>query len=218
MTLTPLPDAVVFDFDGPIIDSREPVRMALRAALREHGYPPRLDAELDAAIGPPTLEGLALLTGGPSDDLTPLAYTYHEHYGAVYLAHTQLVDGMAAVLSALSVPLALATAKEIEFTEPLLDALDVRACFAVVCAPALAGPPESKSVTVGRAILELDAARPVVVGDRRFDIEAARDLGVPGVGVTWGVGDRAELEEAGAEVIVSTPPELLALLQESGAD
>ena len=42
--------------------------------------------------------------------------------------------------------------------------------------------------------------------------------GVPGVGVTWGVGDRAELEEAGAEAIVSTPPELLALLQESGAD
>jgi phosphoglycolate phosphatase-like HAD superfamily hydrolase len=44
MTLTPPPDAVVFDFDGPIIDSREPVRMALRAALREHGYPPLLDA------------------------------------------------------------------------------------------------------------------------------------------------------------------------------
>ncbi len=212
MTLTPSPDAVVFDFDGPIIDSREPVRMALRAALREHGYPQRLDAELDAAIGPPTLQGLALLTEGGLDDLTALADSYHEHYGAVYLAHTRLVDGMPAVLDALSVPLALATAKEIEFTEPLLEALDIRARFAVVCAPALAGPPESKSVTVGRAVRELGAVNPVVVGDRRFDIEAAHDNGAPGIGVTWGVGDRAELDAAGADFIVSAPLELLALI------
>jgi beta-phosphoglucomutase-like phosphatase (HAD superfamily) len=36
MTLTPPPDAVVFDFDGPIIDSRAPVRIAsARAAPDE---------------------------------------------------------------------------------------------------------------------------------------------------------------------------------------
>ena len=126
MSLTPPPDAVVFDFDGPIIDSREPVRIALRAALREHGYRPRSDVDLDSAIGPPTLEGLAQLTGEPEHDLTALADTYHDHYAAVYLAHTRLVDGIVDVLHALSMPLALATAKQIEFTEPLLDALGIR--------------------------------------------------------------------------------------------
>ena len=212
MSLTPPPDAVVFDFDGPIIDSRAPVRIALRAALREHGFRPGSDAELDSAIGPPTLQGLAQLTGEPEHDLSALADTYHEHYTAVYLEHTRLVDGMADVLHALSLPLALATAKQIEFTEPLLDALGIRACFAAVCAPALGGPPESKSATVARAVGQLAAVNPVVVGDRRFDIEAAHDHGALGIGVMWGVGDRAELEAAGADFIVGAPRELLALI------
>ena len=38
---------------------------------------------------------------------------------------------------------------------------------------------------------------------------AARALGLHAVGVTWGIGSAAELRDAGADVIVDEPRELL---------
>jgi phosphoglycolate phosphatase len=215
MSLRPQPDAVVFDFDGPIIDSRQPIRMALGGALREHGYAARSEAELDAVIGPPTRQALAELTGEPEDSLAALEQSYHERYGAVYLAHTALVDGIFDVLSRLRLPLALATSKQREFVEPLLEEFGLSSRFRVVCAPTLSGPPEPKTKLVARALKELGAHRAAVIGDRHFDIEAARLNGAQAVGVTWGIGSRSELEQAGADIIVQTPAELLWLLGSS---
>jgi beta-phosphoglucomutase-like phosphatase (HAD superfamily) len=55
MTEIPSPDAAIFDFDGVIIDSREPVRTAINDALAAHGLPRRLPADLDRFLGPPPL-------------------------------------------------------------------------------------------------------------------------------------------------------------------
>ncbi len=77
----------------------------------------------------------------------------------------------------------------------------------MISAPELSEP---KAETVARAQLALGARRAVVIGDRRYDIEAARACGLRSIGVTWGIGDRAEL--ADADAIVERPQELLALL------
>jgi phosphoglycolate phosphatase len=47
-----------------------------------------------------------------------------------------------------------------------------------------------------------------MVGDRSFDMIAARAHGLRAVGVGWGIGSRAELEAAGAERIVASPADL----------
>ena len=44
----------------------------------------------------------------------------------------------------------------------------------------------------------------VMIGDRSYDIEAGKKNGVRTIGVLWGYGSRQELEEAGADSIVST--------------
>jgi phosphoglycolate phosphatase len=54
-----------------------------------------------------------------------------------------------------------------------------------------------------------------MIGDRSYDVEAAHANAIPAIGVTWGIGDRAELEAAGAEAIVDRPDELLGLLSRS---
>jgi phosphoglycolate phosphatase len=51
-----------------------------------------------------------------------------------------------------------------------------------------------------------------MVGDRRHDVEGAHANGIPCVGVTWGIGPRAELETAGAELLVERPHELPAAI------
>jgi phosphoglycolate phosphatase len=207
MPLTPPAEAAIFDFDGVIIDSLPAVETAINGALRAHGFPQRPAAELERFIGPPTLTAFAELTGAAEDSDTVAAAvaTYHELYERVYLRRTLLVDGIAAVLSGLTAPKALATSKERRFVAPLLDRFGLR--FDVVSAPELSEP---KSQTVGRALSELGVRDAVVVGDRFYDVDAARASGLRAIGVTWGVGDRQELR--GADLIVESPEELASLL------
>lgn len=54
----------------------------------------------------------------------------------------------------------------------------------------------------------------VMIGDRHLDLEAAAANGLRGIGVTWGYGSRAELEESDPWAIVDSPEALLALLAE----
>jgi phosphoglycolate phosphatase len=215
MALSPPPDAAVFDFDGVIIDSRTAVRSAVNETLLERGFPSRPPEVLDRFIGPPVLAAFAELTGEPENSaiVAACAEAYHERYASVYLEQTTLVDGIGAVLAELTLPLALATAKQIEFVRPLLDALGIGAHFGVLCAPTMSELHQRKAVLVERAMSALGAHSGVVVGDTRFDIEAAHANRARAVGVTWGIGDRDELRAAGAEAIVERPAELPSLLQ-----
>jgi phosphoglycolate phosphatase len=47
-----------------------------------------------------------------------------------------------------------------------------------------------------------------MVGDRSFDMLAARELNLRAIGVTWGFGTREELTEAGADELVDDADEL----------
>jgi phosphoglycolate phosphatase len=51
-----------------------------------------------------------------------------------------------------------------------------------------------------------------MIGDRHHDIEAGVQVGTRSAGVLWGFGDHAELSGAGADVVLSSPSELLSLL------
>jgi phosphoglycolate phosphatase len=207
MPLTPRPDAAIFDFDGVIIDSLPAVETAINGALLAHGFAPRSTAEIARFIGPTTLSAFAELTGAAEDSpiVAACVASYHDLYARVYLDQTRLVDGIAEVLRSLTLPRALATSKEREFVAPLLEHFGLE--FAVVSAPALAEP---KAETVARAREALGARDTVVIGDRHYDIEAARACGLRVIGVTWGFGDRDELR--GADVVVERPAELCALL------
>ena len=51
-----------------------------------------------------------------------------------------------------------------------------------------------------------------MVGDRKHDVQGARENGIPCIGVLFGYGSRRELEEAGADGIAATVPELTEIL------
>jgi phosphoglycolate phosphatase-like HAD superfamily hydrolase len=53
--------------------------------------------------------------------------------------------------------------------------------------------------------------RGVAVGDTPYDVEAAARLGLACVGLLTGGYSRAELEEAGAALVVDTPADLVGL-------
>ena len=58
----------------------------------------------------------------------------------------------------------------------------------------------------------IDPARAVMIGDREHDIVGAKANGIHTIGVTYGYGSREELTNAGADALVDSPEEILALV------
>jgi phosphoglycolate phosphatase len=214
-------DAVLFDLDGVIVDSRAPIARCINFALERAGLGPESEHRLHARIGDP-LHGVfvEILTerGGDPTIAPQCVASYRALYREVSLVETSLVPGMGELLAALGArrPIALATSKPLEFAVPILERLGVAGHFAAhVGAPLVAGDPETKTGTARRALAALglaEGARAALVGDRHHDVSAARALRIAPVGVTWGIGGERELRDAGAEWIVASPTELARLL------
>ncbi len=134
---------------------------------------------------------------------------YRERYTDA-LWETRAFPGAAEAARAIAEqrPVAIATSKPLRHAEPVLEAIGLRDLFGVIAAPVPDGPAD-KLAMVTQAIASVgDAA--VMVGDRRYDIEAGRALGLHTIGVLWGYGSDAELRTAGAHTLLETPAELTA--------
>lgn len=207
-------DAVLFDLDGVLVDSRTAFANSINAALAEHGLDERAPEELLQYLGPPLHRTMALFA---EDDAQAdaLVMSYRARYRRTMAAESAVFDGIPEALDALGarMPLVVATSKPAALAEPLLEQLGVRDRFGAVHGPQLQARDESKSLTIARALEGLPHARsPVMVGDRKFDVLGARAHDLPCVGVLWGFGDERELREAGAAALVGAPSELVGLL------
>ena len=207
-------DAVLFDLDGVLVDSRIAFTRSMNAALVEHGLPERSAEALHPFLGPPlhrTFATLAAQSGAGEEVVDGLVLTYRARYRASAVAESAVFPGMADALAELAavMPLVVATSKSKALAEPLLEELELRSYFQAVYGPSLQARDESKSLTIARALEGLPhARRPAMVGDRKFDVLGARAHDLPCVGVLWGIGSERELREAGAAVLVEEPADL----------
>jgi len=207
-------NAVLFDLDGVLVDSRAAISGAMNHALAANGFPQRPEAELYRFIGPPLALGFAELTGQPADSAVVVACItgYRERYAVTSVTDTKVFPGIAEALDELAQHhrLAVATSKALALAEPLLAGLDLRERFAAVAGPDLSAHAEDKATTIGAALAALDVERGVMIGDRSFDVVGARANGLAAVGVTWGIGSAEEL--ADADAIVDAPADLPAIV------
>jgi len=206
-----MPEAVLFDLDGVLLDSRTAIVRCIEHGLRENGARVPPAAELERWIGPPLIDAFAELAG--PDRAAACLASYRERYVHSSLHETTLVAGAREALAAVAaqVPVAVATSKPRAFAEPLCERLGLAPHLRAIAGPELDAPEEIKAVTVERALTALGlgpGADAPLVGDRRHDAEAAAANRIRCVGVLWGIGDEAELRAAGASPIVARPADL----------
>lgn len=191
----------------------------INSALLAHDLPARPENELHQYLGPPLHQTFAKLIEDQSL-VQACVDLYRARFRSLAASETTVFPGIRETLDRLSgqLPLLIATSKPRALAEPLLDALGLSSFFLAVIGPDLDTEHEDKAVTVGRAINELSpTGRPVMVGDRKYDIRAAREHRIPAIGVLWGVGSEDELRTAGAEALARTPSELASLLSRRSA-
>ena len=210
--------AVIFDLDGVLVDSRSAISGCINDALAARGLPVRPRADLYRYIGPPLAVAFADLLGEDveSEAVTACVATYRARYAQASLQQTAAVPGIAAVLAELGANyrLAVATSKPLAFAWPLLDLLELGDRFDVVAGPDLGARSADKAETVAAALRDLETRTAVMVGDRSFDVLGAHANGIPAIGVTWGIGDHAELTSAGAELVIDVPAALPAVVRD----
>lgn len=210
---------VCFDLDGCVVDSRSAITTCINEALADHDLPQLPNESLERYIGPPLTASLAEIVDellGDPDDVPSLLAAYRRHYKHTSLRLTTRVDGIREAIDALDVwaLTGVVTSKPFEAAVPIVDAVGMRKRFAFVEGPAMDELAEPKTVTLARALDRWGTSDAVVmIGDRHHDVEAGKANGAVTVGVTWGIGPREELEEAGADHIVDDPAELPELLR-----
>jgi phosphoglycolate phosphatase len=209
-------DAVLFDLDGVLVDSRRAFATSVNAALEAHGATPRPPQELHRYLGPPIHATFAELLGGDGPEVDACVETYRARYRRMAAEESAPFDGIPEVLEALerALPLVVATSKPKPVAERLLEELHLRHYFRGVAGPSLEARAEPKSETLVRALeyLPPGCQAPVMIGDRHHDVDAARAHGIPCIGVLWGIGGEAELLAAHADVLAGSPSDLPDLL------
>jgi phosphoglycolate phosphatase len=204
--------AILFDLDGVLVDSSWAITESINRALLDAGRPAAAQGVIRRLIGMPLHDIFEWLGCGSGAALDEYVAAYRAEYELVAQSQTNVVAGVPEVLEALSRRhrLAVATTKPLEVARPILAGLGLDRFFAAIFGPSLATRSESKLITVSRAIEALKPLESVaLVGDRSFDVVAARHANITAVGALWGYGTREELQDAGAHVVVSVPADLL---------
>jgi HAD superfamily hydrolase (TIGR01509 family) len=211
---------VLFDVDGTLVDTTYLHAVTWWEALREYGHDVPM-ARIHRAIGMGSDRILEHLLGEDRDNGTDgdLADAHTALYAA-YWERLRPLPGAADLLRAcagrgLAVVLASsASARELAALRRVLDADDVVAA-ATSSADAASSKPAPDILQAALDQSGVDPARAVFVGDAVWDVEAAKRVDIPCVGVTCGGYSAAELRDAGAAAIYADPAELLAALADS---
>ena len=211
--------AILFDLDGTLTDPFEGITGSIRYALDAMGHPAPPADELKWCIGPPLLDSFKVLLGQQDEKSANEALRlYRERYTGIGKLENRLIEGMPEVLKALSDEgffLSVATSKLWTYSNDILEHFGLRRFFSAVHGAELDGRNSHKPELIAHILATegLDAAGTVMIGDRMHDIAGARANGVAAIGVLWGYGDRAELEEAGAAAIASEPGQLVGIVR-----
>jgi phosphoglycolate phosphatase len=206
--------SVLLDLDGTLIDSHPGIRSSCLAALRALGHEPDDTLDIAPFIGPPLEDALHVLLQSFGDDRVGEAVTaYRRHYGESGYLGSEPYPGIGEALEGIrqaGLRIYLATSKRVTFASRILDHLDFSNFFDGVHGSTPDGNLDHKPELLAHVLAEhrLSPSKSLMIGDRRHDIAGAHAVGMSGLGVLWGFGDREELETAGADRLIETPADL----------
>ena len=143
--------------------------------------------------------------------------TYRARYTTTGLYECTAFPGIPEMLAALTAAghtLCVATSKRRDFAERVVDYLGFRQFLPRVYGALPGGGLDDKQDLLAE-ILRLEHYTPAtttMVGDRLHDIHAAKANTLRSIGVLWGYGGQAELQQAGADLLAATPAEVVSLI------
>ena len=204
---------VLFDLDGTLSDPKVGICTSVQYALDKMGISePDID-KLEPFIGPPLRDSFKEYYNMSDEEAEQAITYYRERFSTVGKFENELYPGIYELLRDLKKKervVAIASSKPTVFVEDILNHFEIREFFDVVVGSELDGTRDKKIDVLNETLSQMFGGNEpeydevVMVGDRKYDVEAASELGVHNIAVAYGYGSREELEEAGADKIVNT--------------
>lgn len=215
---------IFLDLDGTITESAGAILSSAAYALKTLGIEDDDPEKKRAFIGPPLTVGFGELYGLSGDTLTQAIRLYREYYVGGGYKDAPLYEGIEETLLGLKDEgriLMMVTSKPKYIAQLVADYHRMDRYLSAVI-----GPVEEKTKAGKEDLIETAAkevirllgddmltvsdiySEAVMVGDRKYDMEAAKKLGLTAIGALYGYGTREELLRAGADHIAEAPTDI----------
>jgi phosphoglycolate phosphatase len=202
--------ALIFDLDGTLTDSKPGILGCLGKTIAAHRI--EYSGPLDHFIGPPVEQWtVELLPNGSDEEHAAVARDYRACYDREGWKNNSVFAGVREMLSHLHAqgfPMYVCTSKQQHFAVRILDLFDLTGLFTAVYGDKAVYASHAKEDLLALLVSEcgLDKSATWMIGDRIFDIEAARANGIRSLAAGWGYGTAEEY--ALADAVAETPAEL----------
>lgn len=207
--------AVFFDLDGTLTDSGEGIINCAILALNHFGIPVESRESLRVFVGPPLHDSMRRF-GVPEDRVEEAVKVFRSRYLTVGKFENFPYPGIRELLERLKaagVRLFIATSKPETTANEVLEHFELNQYFEEICGSTMDGSRVSKEDVITYLFSKIGSMEQVVmVGDTTYDVLGAAAHGIPTIGVAWGYGKVADLQEAGAIAIANTTDELYDLI------
>lgn len=204
---------IIFDLDGTISKSAPGILNAFEFALEKMGK--SYDREnLYKYIGPPLRDSFVKELG--EDMADEGADFYRDYYFKKGLFETSIYDGVRDLIEDLykdGYNIYLATSKGEESSKKILDHFGILDYFSYISGSS--NNKNTKKKVIDHLLNEnnLKICESIMIGDRSYDIEAANELDIKTIAVTYGYG---KVDEFGkANFIANNPLEIKKIIYEN---
>lgn len=210
---------VLFDLDGTLTDPKEGITKSVQYALKSFGIEENDLDKLEPFIGPPLRDSFRDFYGIDGEDTEKAVAAFRERFEKQGIKENQIYPGMTEMLCNLKergVMLAIASSKPQEFVHIVLRNFGIEEYFSVIVGSEKDGTRDTKIEVLEEAFAQLKKKagrrfkkeKILMVGDRKFDVEAARQMEIASVAVTYGYAPEGELEACGPDYMADSVEEL----------
>ena len=209
---------LLFDLDGTLTNPKEGITKCVQYALRHFQIDEPVLDKLIPFIGPPLRQSFMDVYGFDEAQATLAVAKYRERFSTVGLFENFPYPGIAAMLQQLQQQgkiMAVASSKPTIFVRQILEKFELAPYFQVIEGSNIDGSRVEKKEVIAEVLRQLGnppAQQLLMVGDRKFDVIGAREMGLGCVGVRFGFAAPGELEDSGAVYIAETVADLQAYL------
>ena len=194
---------LLFDFDGTLFDTGPGVMNCVVYALEHLGIRETDPQKLRKFMGPPLYDMFRELYGLDDTQGHEAVRLYRERYQPTGIWECAPYPGIVELLKKL---------REAGYLPPsamkILEHYSMDVLFDYVCGSEFDGTRSKKSEVVSAVLdhfgLASNPESALMIGDRKYDVLGAKEVGVECLGVRYGYGEPGELEAAGAIAVVDS--------------
>lgn len=210
---------IFFDFDGTLFDTSEGVFNSFDRVIDFYGL--NIDRSIyNTMIGPPLKESFVKTLKLPEDEVPRAIEKYREYYTVHGMFECRIYDGVIELLKKLIAAgkkTYVATSKPEVYANQILERKDMNGLFTFIGGADLDEKLRVTKTDVLRHVIEQNNLKDkidscLMIGDRLFDVEGAKEFGMKSCGILWGFGTRQEMIDCGADFICETPDDVFNLL------